>query len=83
MTESDWKSGFARSLAVLIDEPDSGAPAESFYLMLNAAEESMAFLLPGGSWELVLSSGEATLSSGAIWLQDFSMALAQGSKSEV
>jgi isoamylase len=83
MTEDDWKSGFARSLAFLIDEPDSDDPTERFYFMLNATDVAMAFVLPAGTWVLVLTSGEATLSSGAVSLQGFSMAVAQGSKLEV
>ncbi|MGZ5384921.1 MAG: hypothetical protein ACXWH0_13170, partial [Acidimicrobiia bacterium] len=80
MTEGDWKSGFARSLAVLIDDPDSADPTEKFYLMLNAADEPMTFVLPAGSWELALSAGEAKIESGVVQLQDFSMAVGQGLK---
>jgi glycogen operon protein len=83
MTESDWRSGFARSLAVLLAEPDSEDPAERFYLMLNANDEAMAFVLPAGSWEIVLSSGEARLSSGVLELQDFAMAVAKSLRFEV
>ena len=80
MSESDWRSGFARSLAVLIDEPDSDDPAETFYLMLNAADHSLDFVLPAGSWVPVLTSGEATLRPGVASLQDFSIAVMQGSR---
>ena len=65
MTEGDWRSGFARALAVLIDEPDSDDPAEKFYLMLNAADHSLDFVLPAGNWELVLSVGRSQLNEVA------------------
>jgi pullulanase/glycogen debranching enzyme len=78
MTESDWKSGIARSLAVLIDEPDSDEPAESFYLMLNAAGEAMAFVLPGGIWEIVLETGSALLGSGQVDVEGFTITVMQG-----
>jgi glycogen operon protein len=78
MTESDWKSGFARSLAVLIDEPDSAEPAKSFYLMLNAAEGAMAFVLPGGTWEIVLETGSALLGSGQVDVEGFTITVLQG-----
>jgi isoamylase len=77
MTEDDWKSGFARSLAVLIDAPDSADPTEKFYVMLNAADHSLDFVLPPGGWALVLTSGEAKLETGLVRLEDFSMAVAQ------
>jgi glycogen operon protein len=80
MTESDWKSGFARSLAFLIDEPDSADPTTRFYLMFNAGDHPLDFALPTGNWELVLSAGESTIERGLVHLQDFSMAVAQGSK---
>jgi len=77
MTEGDWKSGFARSLAVLVDDPDSDGPAESFYLIFNAADHSLDFVLPPGSWTPVLVSGDAKLDSGVVRLQDFSMVVAK------
>jgi glycogen operon protein len=79
MTESDWKSGFARSLAVLIDEPDSEDPAERFYLMLNAADEAMTFVLPAGNWEVALGTGSATLlDSNRVEAEGFTLTLTQG-----
>jgi glycogen operon protein len=83
MTESDWRSGFARSLAVLIDEPVADEPTERFYLMLNATDEAMTFVLPAGNWGFVLTTGEATIQSGVVELQDFSMAVTQGLRFEV
>jgi glycogen operon protein len=83
MTEQDWKSGNARSLAVLIDESDSEEPVERFYLMLNAGDEPMAFVLPAGNWEVALSTGQVRMDARVASLQDFSMALAQGSMFEV
>jgi glycogen operon protein len=78
MTESDWKSGFARSLAVLIDQPDSEDPTETFYLMLNAAEETMAFVLPSGNWEIVLGTGSALLGSNQVETEGFTITVMQG-----
>jgi glycogen operon protein len=83
MTESEWNSGLARSLAVLIDEPHLDEPTERFYLMLNAADEAMTFVLPAGNWGFVLTTGEATIQSGVVELQDFSMAVTQGSRFDV
>ena len=76
MTEGDWRSGFARSLAVLIDEADSDDQTERFYLMLNATDHAMDFVLPRGSWQLILSAGQSTIERDVVKLEDFSMALA-------
>jgi len=78
MTEGDWNSGSARSLAVLIDDPDSEAPAESFYLILNAAGEAMTFVLPVGTWEIVLGTGTASLGSNQVEAEGFTVTVLQG-----
>ncbi len=76
MTESDWRSGFARSLAVLIEEGDSADQTERLYLMLNATDHAMDFVLPKGDWQLILSAGQSTIEKDVVKLEDFSMALA-------
>jgi isoamylase len=83
MTDDAWKSGYARSLAVFINEPERDDPSERFYLMFNASGEPMTFVLPASNWEMVLSSGESKMDVGSVSLQDFSMALVQGVRFEV
>ena len=78
MTESDWNSGSNRSLAVLIDDPDSDDPTESLYLMLNATEETMRFVLPVGSWDLALSSGFSRLNANQVEAEGFTVTVMQG-----
>ena len=64
-----------RSLAILIDEPDKQDPGDAFYMMFNSDEHPMPFVLPVGSWELVLSTGQMTMDGGVASLQDFSVAV--------
>jgi isoamylase len=77
MTEIDWNSGFARSLAVLIDHPDSDVPAQSFYLIFNAGEEAMTFVVPVGRWEIVLETGLTSLGSREVETEGFTVTVLQ------
>jgi isoamylase len=68
MTEEDWKSGFAKSLAVFlngkglntVDARGELLTDDSFYLMLNAHHEPLNFTLPvgdtGNSWVKILDT---------------------------
>jgi isoamylase len=70
MTVEDWRSGFARSLAVLLNgdaitEPDSRGETitdQSFLLLFNAGDEPVAFTLPDADatpgWEVVADTAE-------------------------
>ena len=78
MTEPEWRSGYARSLAVLLDDPGSKDRSETFYLMLHGGSDPLRFVMPPGDWSVVLCSGEATMEEDGVLLQDFSLALAQG-----
>ncbi len=73
MSEEDWRIGFAKSLAVLIDgraPADSGGKAkraaaadDCFFIMFNAHYEQLAFRLPapdwGREWVRILDTGQA------------------------
>jgi glycogen operon protein len=69
MSDEDWESGFAKSVALVLDgdrisEPDErGEPitGATFLLVVNAYWEPVDFVLPdkGGSWERVLDTAEA------------------------
>ena len=76
MTEHDWRSGYARSLAVLIDESQAAVLAR-FYLMLNAGDEPMTFVLPAGNWEPALSSGKTILYSNQVETEGFTVTVMQ------
>jgi glycogen operon protein len=67
MTDADWSTWFARSLAIFIN--GEGIPTadpygrrildDSFYLIFNAHWEPLGFQMPealGGGWELVLDT---------------------------
>jgi len=58
MSEEDWKSGFAKSLAIFLNgeglqsRDDRGQPMRdgSFVLFFNAHHEPLEFKAPGGKW---------------------------------
>jgi len=67
MTEDDWKSGFAKSLAVFLngegilsrDPRGHRITDDDFYLIFNAHHEPIDFVVPdklGGPWVLVLDT---------------------------
>src|SRR5262249_22975816 len=64
MSEEQWQTGFAKSLAVFLDgtripsRDREGKPIddESFLLCFNAHWETVDFTLPEGAWRLVLDS---------------------------
>jgi glycogen operon protein len=69
MTDADWGTGYARSLAVFLNgdaitEPGPRGEAvrdESFLLMFNADREALTFTLPGSEfgddWEVLIDTG--------------------------
>ncbi len=58
MAESDWTVGYARALGMLLDGdaiPDPGPRGErirddTYYVLLNAADVEVTFVLPGERW---------------------------------
>jgi glycogen operon protein len=68
MTDSDWRAGYAKSVAVYLNgdaitEPDPrGDPVtdDRFLLLFNAGAEPVTFVLPdarlGASWEVVIDT---------------------------
>ena len=75
MEPGDWDTGYARSLGVLIDGADipdvdrHGQPVrdDSFYLLLNAWDKPLDFVVPQGdqSWRMVVDT------AGAVSDRDF------------
>jgi glycogen operon protein len=76
MTDADWDTGYAKSLAVFlngdaISEPDRyGVPIQdsSFLLLFNASEQDLEFTVPpqryGERWERVLDTAAPAEISG-------------------
>jgi len=68
MSDEDWESGFAKSVSVFLNgagirEPDArGEPVtdSSFFLLFNAHDEGIEFLLPeigaASSWHVVIDT---------------------------
>ncbi len=77
MSGEDWQSGFAKSLAVLLngqaieslDARGERIVDDSFYVLFNAHHDPLPFHLPGGawagSWEKLLDTAEATTAAEA------------------
>ena len=73
MTEDDWDSGFARSVAVFLNgdairEPDARGEAvkdDSFFLLFNGHFEPIDFVLPelgaGERWHVVVDTAAPML----------------------
>ncbi|MCA1823877.1 MAG: glycogen debranching protein GlgX, partial [Frankia sp.] len=73
MTEDDWDSGFAKSIAVFLNggairEPDERGEQvtdDSFFLLFNAHSDPLDFVLPespwGESWEVELDTAAPLL----------------------
>jgi len=78
MTEQDWSAGFNKSVAVFLNgaaitEPDNRGERiadDSFYLLLNAYEGELDFVLPaveyGAAWAVVLDTAAPNVSGQAI-----------------
>jgi glycogen operon protein len=76
MTDADWSTGYAKSLAVFLNgdaitEPDPrGQPVrdDSFLLLINAHSEDIDFTMPspefGERWEFTLDTGEPRPTAG-------------------
>jgi isoamylase len=72
MSEDDWRDGFAKSLAVFLngagiptaDERGERVLDDSFYVMFNAHQEPLEFVLPeakwGERWTVILDTNEPT-----------------------
>ncbi|MGO8959295.1 MAG: glycogen debranching protein GlgX [Streptosporangiaceae bacterium] len=90
MTTADWRSGYARSIAVLLNgnaitEPGPRGEAvtdQSFLLLFNAHDQAVSFTLPAPdlapAWQVVVGTDAAELAR-----QDSSEPLKAGSTREV
>jgi isoamylase len=77
MTDSDWNTGYARSLAVFLNGDAITEPGprgdtvsdQSFLLLFNANREPVAFTLPDGrlgpGWDVLISTATAAGAAGA------------------
>jgi glycogen operon protein len=58
MTDKDWSSGFGKSLAVFLnghaipdlDRRGQEVKDDSFFLLFNAWDQNLHFVLPGPKW---------------------------------
>ena len=71
----EWTEGSGRSLGALIEGPDGNGVLDALYVMLNPDGHRVPFVLPSGTWELVLSTGQTIVDGGTASLEDFSLAL--------
>ena len=72
MSDQDWQAGFAKSLGVFIngaaiatmDEHGERIVDDSFYVMFNADQSPLEFVLPeakwGERWTVILDTSEPT-----------------------
>jgi isoamylase len=77
MTDRDWNTGYARSLAVFLNgdaitEPGPRGDAvrdQSFLLLFNANREPVSFTLPDGryrpGWEVLINTAATAAAAGA------------------
>ncbi|HEX5473856.1 MAG TPA: glycogen debranching protein GlgX [Vicinamibacterales bacterium] len=77
MSDQDWQAGFAKTLGVFLnggaiptsDERGEKIFDDSFYLMFNAHQEQMTFVLPdskwGGRWTVVLDTNDTAGQPGS------------------
>jgi glycogen operon protein len=84
MSDEDWNQASARCLGVLIsgrglterDELGRLVEDDDLLLLLNAHDDTIAFALPTGSWQLVLDTSDQPFQqSGSYALQARSLAL--------
>jgi glycogen operon protein len=94
MTDADWNVGYAKTLGVFLNglaipDPDEhGRPIvdDSFFLILNAWDQDLEFVLPAApwspSWEVVLDTGfEAPPAQGRMGLRPAGPVLGVGGRS--
>jgi isoamylase len=78
MTDSDWHTGYARSLAVFLNGDAITEPGphgetvrdDNFLLLFNANREPVSFTLPGRrfgpGWDVLIDTAAAALADGAV-----------------
>ncbi len=80
MSDEDWESGFARSMAVFLNgdgirEPDARGERitdDSFFLLFNGHYEQLDFTLPdlgeSGRWEVVVDTAAPMVAQAEPWV---------------
>jgi len=89
MTQEEWDSGFARSIAVFLNGDELPDPApdgsrlsdDSFLVLFNAHDERVAFTMPeptwGDAWTTVLDTYDPTLDEDTIFHKSGEEAVAE------